>query len=113
MSEHEIWPARPKYGQMAVHTHKIASVIAPKASQNCAANSGSAELAADVEEFLPALVTDGGGIHPPHLLESPGDGVAGGRDHGGGVAMGAADRLFEGGIDHPRAPPVLGGESHI
>src|SRR5581483_464020 len=58
----------------------------------------SAQFPADIEEFLSALLADGFAIHAAELVEGLGDGIPGGGDHGGGVAMGAADRLLQDGV---------------
>src|SRR3954471_10923656 len=112
MSEQQIRLSGLKCGQMAVNAHKIESRKPVRRAENCEGMAGSAELAADVEEFLPALLADGGGVHSLQLIESRGDGVTCGGDHGGGVAVGASDRLLEDGIDHTEAEHVLGCDLH-
>src|ERR1700749_681953 len=112
MSEQLTRPPRPKYGQIGAFAHKAASKAARRMPRTCAEKPGSAELAADVEKFLPALLADRSPIHALHLVERLGDGIAGGRDHRGGVAVGAADRLLEDGVDDAEAEHVLGGDLH-
>ena len=48
---------------------------------------GSAQLSADIEEFLPPLLANRGGIEVAQVVQGLGDGVARGRDHGAGIAM--------------------------
>lgn len=70
----------------------------------------SADLPADIEKFLPALLADGGGVHAAEVVEGLCDGVAGGGDHGGGIAMRAACRLLQYLIDHAEPIQVLRGD---
>src|SRR5881394_442813 len=43
--------------------------------------SESAELAADVQEFLPPLLPNGDAVEAAQIVQGLGDGVAGGGDH--------------------------------
>src|ERR1700687_197901 len=66
------------------------------------AKGGSHQLPADIEEFLPALLADRVGTKIAQLVERLRDGLAGGCDHRLGVAMRAAGRLPQNGIDHAK-----------
>src|SRR3954463_7114079 len=76
------------------------------------ASSQSAELAADVEELLPPLLANTVGIEIAEVVEGFGDGIARGRNHGGGIAVGAAGGLLEDLIDHAEPQHVLGRDLH-
>jgi hypothetical protein len=58
-------------------------------------NGQSAELATDIEEFLPPMPADAVGVQIAEVVEGLGDGIARGRDHGGGIAVGAAGGFFQ------------------
>lgn len=52
-----------------------------------AGNAVSGQLAADIEKFLPALVANHVGVEVAQVVQRLLDRIAGGGDHGGGIAM--------------------------
>ena len=53
-----------------------------------------AELAANIEELLPAQVPHCCCVQATQIVEGLRDGIASARDHGGGVAVSAARRFL-------------------
>src|SRR5438045_9196153 len=72
----------------------------------------SAQLAADIQKLLPALLANAAGVEIVHLGEGLRDGLASAGDHGRGVAMGAARRLDQDAVDDAESEHVLRGDLH-
>src|SRR5262245_36297588 len=72
----------------------------------------SAQFPPDIEEFLPSLLAYRIGIEAAELAEGLLDRLSSRRDHGGSVAVSAADGLLQDGVDHPESQHVLGGDLH-
>src|SRR5215469_7342518 len=72
----------------------------------------SGQFAPDIEEFLPTLLANRLSVQVAQLVKGLGDGVPGGRDRGGRVAVSAADRLGQDAVDDAESQHVLGGDLH-
>src|SRR5439155_9926727 len=75
-------------------------------------NSASTHFPADIEEFLPPLLANHVAVEIAEVVKGLRDGITGGRDHGGGVAMRAAGGLPQDRIDHAEAQHVLRRDFH-
>src|SRR3954447_9369300 len=72
----------------------------------------SAQSAADIEEFLPALFANRFGIEIAQFVQRLRDGLAGECDHALGIAMRPARRLLENPVDHPETQHILRRDLH-
>src|SRR5258708_29423748 len=70
-------------------------------------NPASTHFPADIEEFLPPLPANHVAVEIAEVVKGLRDGVAGGRDHGGGVPMRAAGGVPQDRIGHAKAQHVL------
>src|ERR1700761_4136771 len=77
-----------------------------------AAESVSERFSANIEKFLPPLLSYSAGVQLLQFMERLGDRLAGGGNHGGGVAMGAASGFLEDLVDHAEAQHVLRRDLH-
>src|SRR5215475_14415032 len=103
--------SRPNYGR-----NWIAVQNSSKGSASDAPVSSfdglSAQFPADIQKFLPPLLANCVAIEVAQLIEGGLDGLAGGRDHGGGVTVRAADRLLEDGVDDAESQHILRCDLH-
>src|ERR1700693_1458459 len=100
----------PNYGQKGRIFEKPGQKRPTGTSGSFSARADSAQLSADIEEFLPSLLADRVGIEIAQIGNRLSDSLAGGRDHGAGIAMCAARGLLQNRIDHAETQHVLCGD---